>query len=734
VERVDARDFLEFIFDGLSDGYLCIATIERKREHSDPLYFQQHYFWYPDEVEDAVQLCVQRAKTCDVYFAPFLLNRKRRKKVDILETSVVWSDGDNCPLDALLLPPSAVVRSSIDGDEEKYHFYWKFETPTSPDVGESISKRVAYYHAEEGMDRSGWDLTQLLRVPDTFNHKYRPRQKVSQAVIFRGNLYHPDDFKDYPEVQELQQYTPVDEVELPEETGQEILIDYKNQINPKALKLFKEIPGSNRDWSKSMYELECILIEGELTLPQVFRVCWDAACNKYARDNRPQADLWREIQRVASHIEAKEWAPPDVDKNAPRLVKPQLLTEEEREAVKRDKTFIEEYTEWAKQLGDAAVQYHPAGAFVILSSLLCGTINLPTRFGTIIPNLWFMILADTTLTRKTTAMDNATDLLLEVHSDILLATDGSIEGLLTAMSNRSGKPSLFLRDEITGLIDAISKKEYLAGMMEMLTKLYDGKHMKRILRKETIDVRDPRLVLFAGGIRNKMVDLLTTEHVSSGFLPRFIFITAESDTTKLKPIGPPTTENITGRENLFNRMVDMYEHYRVQEPSTGGRSTHIPREWAVQLTEEAWLLYNHYEMTMLEFAMKSHDPALMTPVMDRLAKSGLKASVLIGASRKLAEEIVITVDDLKHAFFYIEQWMDHTIYMMKHIGFSTDEKKLKKVLFLVDTEPGIRRSSIMQRCFLNSRDAEQIFVTLEQRAQIRRTKKGNQGERFYPLK
>jgi hypothetical protein len=191
-----------------------------------------------------------------------------------------------------------------------------------------------------------------------------------------------------------------------------------------------------------------------------------------------------------------------------------LLTDEERSLAEKSSTIVEEYIDWAKDLGDAAWQYHQAGAFVILSSLLAGSVRLPTSYGTVVPNLWFMILADTTLTRKTTAMDVAMDVIQEIDSDAVLATDGSIEGLFTSLSMRPGRPSVFLRDEFSGLLESMSRKDYYAGMAETLTKLYDGKFQKRVLRKETIEVRDPVLIVFAGGIRERVLGLLTHEHVA----------------------------------------------------------------------------------------------------------------------------------------------------------------------------------------------------------------------------
>jgi ribosomal protein S25 len=730
VRSVETREFLEFIFEDLRDGYLCIVTIDR----AAPLAKQvtQKFYEWPESVDDALRFVESEKSHKDVYFSPFLYTRKRRKKEYVSETSVAWADGDDCPLESLKLGPSAVVRSSSVNGKSKYHFYWKLGTVESAQIGEELSKRIAYYHESEGMDKSGWDLTQLLRLPDTINHKYGEPVRVSQAVVDEGLTYRYEDFSVYPHVDEsINELVAFEDVDIPDVSGQEIMVENKTSLNPRAFELFNVVPDNDRDWSKRLWELELTLLEGGLTPEEAFVVARDSACNKYERDGRPERNLWKEVQKAKIFVDQREESAPEFETKV-RVKLPELLTPEQREAVKADETFVERYTSWAKNLGDAASQYHPAGAFVILSSLLCSNVRLPTSFGMVYPNLWFMILADTTLTRKSTAMDNATDLLLDIDSDILLATDGSIEGMLTAMALRSGKPSLFLRDEITGLIDAMNKKEYMAGMMETLTKMYDGKHMKRVLRKETIDVKEPRLVMFSGGIRNKMLDILDYKHVGSGFLPRFIFITAESDITRIKPVGPPTNLDLKTRDKLVEEGQELYKHYATPVVKPGTGTVTFPKQWNATLSDDAWTLYNQFEFKLLEFALDSYDPTLFTPMMDRLAKSGLKAAVLLAASRKHDTHIEVTELDILHAFYYVEQWSGHTATIIGSIGSSQDEKKLDKILNEIRRAPGVHRSKLMQKYRLTARQANDIFTTLEQRNAIRRESRGAKQERLYP--
>jgi len=345
-----------------------------------------------------------------------------------------------------------------------------------------------------------------------------------------------------------------------------------------------------------------------------------------------------------------------------------------------------------------------------------------------------MILADTTLTRKSTAMDIAMDLLAEIDDDAIMATDGSIEGLLTSLGTRPSRPSIFLRDEFSGLLEMITKKDYYAGMPEFLTKLYDGKMQKRLLRKEVIEVRDPCLLVFAGGIRNKITGLLTYEHVSSGFMPRFIFITAESDITRVRPLGPPTEWTDSNRSAIIDELTDLYDYYhQTQEFKVSGTDIQIdePVEFRAKLTPEAWARYNKIETQMLDSGMQSERPEIMTPVYDRLAKSILKAAVLLSVARQRQNPPVVGEEDIVRAAVYGESWRMYVREVMDNVGIGQWERQLHNILNAITRQPGVSRSQLMQNYHLGARDTNQIFETLEQRGLITRTKQGR-GEILYP--
>ena len=706
-------NFFTHIF-GNTKGYACVAMSTETKK------FSEQFFKYPEELPLMVAHIQLKVIGNNLYFCPQLFSKKERNKTCIAATPNAWSDLDTCKPEDLLIEPTMIIESSPN----RYQAYWMFKENVDPDDAENLSKRIAYKHAEDGADTSGWDITQLLRVPWTFNYKYvlTEDKPIVKIIAASGKRYKLSDFEIYPMMLD---YTFID-APMPESdpliTADSLLQARRLTLNPRVWSLYADIPQG--DWSAILWNLQMLLFESGFTREEVFTIVQEAGCNKYARDGKSNRLLWKEVCRADNKAMLHSKL---LIHKSEFIVS--LLTAEERERVEgAGDTFIERYIRWASSVGDAAIQYHQAGAFIILSALFSGAIRLPTSFGMVIPNLWFCILADTTLTRKSSSMDLAMDLLMDIDENVIMATDGSLEGLLTGLASRPGQPSIFLRDEFSGLLEAMTKKDYMAGMPELLTKLYDGKMQKRMLRKEIIEVRDPRFIFYAGGIKNKITSLLTHEQVSSGFLPRFIFITAESDLNKVKPIGPPTSKSQAGRNLLLDELQMLQKHY------DKSATLHIEKLKAdiqhkiyydVTLTDDAWVRYNMLESELLSMGLKHEHPDIMTPVGDRLAKSILKSAMLLSASRQQQENVIVEELDLLMAINYGEQWRMHAQEVMEQVGKGNSERQLDLILGMVERRPqGVSRSEVMQAYHLDARSASQIFETLEQRGKITRQSAG----------
>lgn len=711
--------FFSTIFEN-APGFICIArrSVEDKQ-------FKEQFFQLPDDLDRIVAYVQRYAPSDNLWYCPHTFHNTKRQKQYVESCPTAWADLDTCHPSMLLVEPSIIIESSPG----RYQALWRFDEAIDGLDAESISRRIAYYHEKDGCDRSGWDLTQLLRVPFTYNFKYGGMGIAPQVMVTTAGseTYEPDDFKEYPEVKQFS-IAVTTMPSVPQDAAM-LFGKWQGRIHSDAYDLFYNEPAEHT-WSHALWALEMHLFEAGAPAEDVFWICMGAACNKYARDHRPPEALWKDVCKASIHNQVSQ---EEVYAPVPENYNEELLTDEQRNAALADHTIVEEYIEWAKTTGDAAHQYHQAGAFVALSAALSGAIRLPTSFGLITPNLWFMVLADTTLTRKTTAMDLAIDVTVDFDKDAILATDGSIEGLFQALSTRPGRPSIFLRDEFSGMLEMMFKRDYYAGMSETLTKLYDGKYQKRVLKREEIEVRDPVLILFAGGIKSRIYGLISHDQVTSGFLPRFILITANADINRIKPVGPPTVQTLSRRDAIVDHLAKLHSHYNdVKTMTINGSAQVIKKQWNAELTPEAWGLYNHLEGKLVKQALLSGYADIMMPSFDRLAKSGLKCAVLIAASRALCDKIVVTELDLWHAFMYVEQWRMYLVEVLSNIGKNDYEKLGDLIVAAVVTEPGIARGTVMRQFHMSAKQADDLLNTLEQRAQVTRVRQGK-SERLYPF-
>lgn len=107
----------------------------------------------------------------DFYFCPIVFSKPERKREYAMPSRWLYADLDYAPLEELPLEPSCVWRTSKD----RHQALWLLTREMSPEEIEQINKRMTYAgHA----DKSGWDLSQLLRIPGTINFKRNEPEKV----------------------------------------------------------------------------------------------------------------------------------------------------------------------------------------------------------------------------------------------------------------------------------------------------------------------------------------------------------------------------------------------------------------------------------------------------------------------------------------------------------------------------------------------------------------------------
>lgn len=156
----------------------------------DP-YWTQHFFKWPQDREQLERHIDNNAKR-DVYLSPVLFNAPKVAPETFKGTHHLWTEFDGVvPKDAP--EPTMRVLSSVAGHE---HWYWELdEFATSKIVVEDLNRRIAFKYEA---DPSAWDYQQVLRPPNTFNHKKGNSLPVTLIERNQQRLYTLDEFSWIP--------------------------------------------------------------------------------------------------------------------------------------------------------------------------------------------------------------------------------------------------------------------------------------------------------------------------------------------------------------------------------------------------------------------------------------------------------------------------------------------------------------------------------------------------------
>jgi hypothetical protein len=282
-----ALDLWRTIF-GDGEGYLCVAGGVRVGKKIPD--FRQRFYWWPEQAEEAATWCLERSREgWEVYFCAHLLTGRERIKENAAPVRALYAEYDGAGLpDNPGLEPSIVVESSPG----HYHAYWLLTRPLEPGEAENLNRRLA---SATGADPSGHDLTQLLRVPGTANHKYEDAPEVRLRSL-TGRTHNPDDLAAF-----LPELSGEEEETLGVPTEADLADEPPVRLDERGLRVWRgEEPASKDDGTvqtgRTLFKIACVLAKAGASRRAIAEALAerDAALgfNKYA--GRP-----KEYRRVA---------------------------------------------------------------------------------------------------------------------------------------------------------------------------------------------------------------------------------------------------------------------------------------------------------------------------------------------------------------------------------------------------------------------------------------------------
>lgn len=284
-------DFLKKVW-GRKPGWVSVPIKEGKK-------WREALFEWPNQSNEVLEHIVQNSKIANVYFCPTVLVKGVRKKGSVKKTNLLWADLDEVNPKDLKLKPTLAWQSSPG----RYQCIWVLDKEVKASKVESINKGITY---SIGADRGGWDLTQVLRIPGTRNHKYENSPKVK--LLWDDGPEHK--YKKVKKYAKGGANKDSGDSDFPERRMADNAFEILSRLHPSQdfykLLFTPEDKVEVGERSDKLWEIECLLAEMGCDHEEIAQVVQYTAWNKFKDREDGYNQLLKEARKAIEHVGEQE--------------------------------------------------------------------------------------------------------------------------------------------------------------------------------------------------------------------------------------------------------------------------------------------------------------------------------------------------------------------------------------------------------------------------------------------
>lgn len=272
--------------------YFCVSSKSITKKWKETFFKRGQWLRVRKFIEDNLDK--------DLYMCPHGFSKPQRLKENSIDPCLLYADLDFADPRKVSIRPTIAIESSPG----RYVGYWLTDKPAS----EELNRRLAYMI---GADTSGWDRTQVLRIPTTRNYKY-PSKPLVKTLWTDGPSY---------QIEALEKLIP--EVKVRgnlevENTAAQIYKEYETRL-PRWVRrdLMTSHPTVGKR-SEVLWKLHNALLEMGMTRDEAFQVLWVSPWNKFKDRRNGEDQLLKELDKAlnqhfvgykAEEKEESKWNP-----------------------------------------------------------------------------------------------------------------------------------------------------------------------------------------------------------------------------------------------------------------------------------------------------------------------------------------------------------------------------------------------------------------------------------------
>jgi hypothetical protein len=280
---------------GGQDGYVFFPHIDRAeqaREGKRRAGFHENraFKWPQDKAKILKHMAAHTGH--DLYWCPSVFEGPDRKSELAMDEHALWADLDEA--DPRKLRGNTDFKPTIawESSPGRYQGLWLGNPALGDFQGASWpgneNQRLTYLL---GADKSGWDTTQLLRIPGWPNHKPENADRagtppIGKLLWDRGPMYEMDDFKQLPEVKgalTADKLGDIIESEIDSIDRYKVIDRVKLRLNQRARELLTARTASGPQGTQGdnlWYLIRCLADVG-CTVQEIVAVAKPSVWNKF---------------------------------------------------------------------------------------------------------------------------------------------------------------------------------------------------------------------------------------------------------------------------------------------------------------------------------------------------------------------------------------------------------------------------------------------------------------------
>ena len=271
-------------------GFVCVS------EKTGVIWRDRMFKWPQDEDKVKELVNSRLSHQTNLYWAPLVFKTERRDKnqVNLSFGSTFFADLDPIDPKGLPIKPTLAWESSPG----RYQALWWIKE------GEVNSKELEYlnkaltHHIKA--DPSGWDLTQVLRIPGTYNYKYNPPEKGKVLWFDPEAVYSKKDIRKIIPETEFENKKMILDSNSATISLIELLHKYR-EIIPRKVSTLLQYPESRIQFGKRsdiLWYVENELVKAQIPLEDIIQLVGLSAWNKYSGRNDEWKRLTTEISKI----------------------------------------------------------------------------------------------------------------------------------------------------------------------------------------------------------------------------------------------------------------------------------------------------------------------------------------------------------------------------------------------------------------------------------------------------